>query len=482
MNSQRKFLSNLLLVLLLNFLVKPFWIFGIDRTVQNTVGAEVYGSYFSLLNLTFLLNILLDFGITNFNNRTISQNNQVLAKYFSGIASFRLFLGIFYMVILLLAGLILNYSSSQIMILSILGLNQFLLSFILYLRSNISGLHLFKTDSLISVCDRLIMIFICGILLWGNVTETIFQIEWFIYAQTIAYFITSLIAIAVIYQKAGSLTFQWNLPFYLSIIKQSMPYAILIILMMFYYRVDGIMLERMLNDNGLEAGIYAQSFRLLDAANIICYLFAGLLLPMFSKMLKTRESIQALVMISLQLLLAISIGITALSVFYSKEILELLYTNHIEVSYKIFPVLMSCFVPLAITYVFGTVLTANGNLKLLNYIALGSMMMNVTLNYFLIPEMKGYGSALASLITQSITSVAQVALCMSLLKIKLYKSTLISAVVYISVLILTGFSLKSSSILGDFDILLFIGVAILTVFISRLISLRDLFMLFKQSH
>ena len=37
---KRKFVINLALVLFLNLLVKPFWIFGIDRTVQNVVGAD----------------------------------------------------------------------------------------------------------------------------------------------------------------------------------------------------------------------------------------------------------------------------------------------------------------------------------------------------------------------------------------------------------------------------------------------------------
>ena len=35
----KKFLKNIALVLFLNLLIKPFWILGIDRSVQNVVGA-----------------------------------------------------------------------------------------------------------------------------------------------------------------------------------------------------------------------------------------------------------------------------------------------------------------------------------------------------------------------------------------------------------------------------------------------------------
>ena len=87
--ANRKFITNLLILLCLNLLIKPFWILGIDRTIQNTVGTESYGFYFAIFNLTFLFNILLDFGITNFNNKNIAQNNHLLNKHFSGITLLR---------------------------------------------------------------------------------------------------------------------------------------------------------------------------------------------------------------------------------------------------------------------------------------------------------------------------------------------------------------------------------------------------------
>ena len=96
---QRKFITNLILLLSLNLLIKPFWILGIDRSVQNLVGEEMYGFYFVVFNFSFLFNILLDLGITNFNNRNIAQNKQLLNKHFSGIIVVRLLLALFYLAV-----------------------------------------------------------------------------------------------------------------------------------------------------------------------------------------------------------------------------------------------------------------------------------------------------------------------------------------------------------------------------------------------
>ena len=60
---QKKFLTNLVLVLVLNALVKPFYIIGIDAEILKQVEASQpgsYGEYFSLLGVTFILNIFLD--------------------------------------------------------------------------------------------------------------------------------------------------------------------------------------------------------------------------------------------------------------------------------------------------------------------------------------------------------------------------------------------------------------------------------------
>ena len=297
---KRKFVTNLILLLFLNLLIKPFWIFGIDRTVQNLVGDQSYGLYFALFNFSMILNILLDVGITNYNNRNIARHNFLLPKHLSNIVGLKLLLAFVYAVFSLTVAFIIGYDKVQIHLLLFLIFNQFLISFTLYLRSNISGLHLFRTDSLISVLDRSIMIVICSVLLFNDFFRPRFTIEWFVYAQTAAYVLTAIITFAIVLKKSGRIKVRFNRGFFFVFLRKSYPYALLILLMSFYNRIDSVLLERMLpGTTGEEqAGIYAQAFRLLDAVAMFGALFAGLLLPIFSKMLKQREPIGDMVKLS----------------------------------------------------------------------------------------------------------------------------------------------------------------------------------------
>ena len=187
---KKRFITNLALLVFLNLLIKPFWFFGIEVGVQNQVGEEIYGFYFSLFNFAFILNILLDLGINNFNNRAIARDHHLLQDHLAAIIPLKLFLSLIYAGIVLIAGKLVGYSPEQFKMLWILVGNQFLASFILYFRTNISGLQFYRTDSLLSVMDRSLMILFTGLLLWGNFTSEPFKIEWFVYAQTASYSLT----------------------------------------------------------------------------------------------------------------------------------------------------------------------------------------------------------------------------------------------------------------------------------------------------
>lgn len=442
---QRKFITNLAFLLFLNLLIKPFWILGIDRAVQNTVGAESYGLYAALFNFSFLFNILLDVGITNFNNRNIAQHNHLLNKHLSGIIFLRMMLSIVYFVVSISIALLLGYKGSQLWMLGVMLINQALISFILYLRSNIAGLQLFKTDSIISVLDRLIMIAICGVLLWGNIMHMPFKIEWFIWAQTSAYVISAIITFILVASKAKLNRLSWNPQFFMVILKQSYPYAILILLMTFYNRIDSVMLERLLPNGAEQAGVYAQAYRLLDASNMIAYLFSGLLLPMFSHMIKKKQSLFELVELSFSLIAVPAMIVMSLCFFNSNEIMTLLYHQHVEQSALVFKMIMSCFLAISSVYIFGTLLTANGNLKYLNIVATSGMLLNIGLNLYLIPRFQAKGAAFSSLITQYITAGLQIILAHFVFKLDFQWKLALRYLLFLSLCLATFYYLHQSS-------------------------------------
>lgn len=486
MNS--RFLKNIIFLLFINLLVKPFWILGVDRTVQNLVGDSTYGMYLAIFNFSYLFYIILDIGLTNFNSKNIAQNNHLLSKYFAGISQAKIFLSIGYFIIIFLIGLVIGYNGEQLKLLGIVGLNQVLLSFILYVRSNIAALLLFKTDSILSVLDRILMILICSFLLWsGLFPQSNFNIYWFVYSQTISYIITLIIAVFIVLRHTGKLIMKFNLPFILMIIKKSLPYALLVLLMSFYNRLEPVLIERILpNDiSATQAGIYARAYRLFDAGNNISYLFSVILLPLFASIIKKGDDLQSLVKQSFGLMLTMTCIVAITCIFYSQNLMELLYNIQenesieaynirITESSKILQILMGSFVSISVTYIFGTLLTANGNLKQLNIVAIIGVIINLTLNFIFIPIFEARGAAFTSLCVQFSTCVIQFFIAKRTFNLKLGISFWISIFAFITLLIVCAFLVKLTPINWIYSFLITLIASIIIAFITKVIDYKDL--------
>lgn len=405
---KKEFLLNILFLLSINLLIKPFYIFGIDRTIQNRVGFEEYGLYATLFSFTFLLHIINDFGLQNFNNRNIAQYRQLLPKYFPNMLVLKLGLGIIYTLLTILVAFIIGYEGRPFYLLFLFIFNQILSSAIVFFRSNISGLGFYRTDSVLTILDRLLLIIICGFLLFSNFITTPFKIEWFVYAQTISLIITTLISGSLVFSKLPYFRLRFNPAFLWLILKKSYPFALAIFLMTVYTRIDFVMIERLLEDGEREAGVYASAYRLFDAANVIGLLFAGLLLPMSARLLKAKQSIRPLLRLTLQMLLCGAITLAIATYFFREEIMFLLYRDASIYSANILGVLMFTFIIISGSYIYSTLLTANNSLTKMNRIFAVSVGFNILFNLLLIPRYGALGAAIATFFTQGFALICQI--------------------------------------------------------------------------
>src|SRR5690554_2113695 len=471
---QKKFLSSLGLILLLNLLVKPFFILGIDAEVQNRVGQEAYGTYFALLNLSFIFNIFIDFGINNFNNRNISQNAQLIGKHFSKLFTIKGILSFFYAAFTLLLGVVLGYKNGEFYMLSVLVFNQVIVSFILFARSNLAGLQLFKSDSIVSVLDRGLLIIFCSLLLFTNLSGGVFKIEWFVYLQTLAYALTLIISLILLAGRTGRLKWDLDKAFSINIFRKSVPYALFILTGSMYTRVDGIMLEKLLPNGGLHAGHYAQGYRFYEAAGMFAFLFAVLLLPIFSRMLKTADDIKPMLQTAVRLLLGIGIFTSIIFFFHGEWVLRWRYHNVTPEAVYAFIMLMVAFFGVCMFYVFGTLMTANENLKALNIIAFSGLVLNLIFNFILIPKYQAAGAAFTTMITQVFAGGAQLIFVVYAFKLKPNFNLLLSFLLYIIIFIAINYLIVNQMDSGFVSFLVSGIAGSLLLLLTGTISIRSI--------
>lgn len=472
---RRFFAKNILFVLAVNLLVKPVWIFMIDRTVQNRVGHVTYGTYQALFNLGIIFQILLDFGLSYYNTRIISQNPEKLKSIFPALLSARLLMVLVYGIIVGSMALLAGYNSRELLLLTGILSIQILNSFIQFLRSNIAALHRFKADGILSVTDRLIMIAICGFLLFSPLTADSFKIEWFVGAQVFSYGCAVLIGFILLRHISRiKFSFSIDLAEICRIIKSGIPYATLIFMMAVHTRVDTVLLERLLPDGKMQAGIYAAGYRLLDVGNMFGLMFASMLLPLFGRMLMQKQDVHPIIRMCVDIMLPGAFIATVAALFFGSEIMHILYPEAGSYDGKVFALLMASFPAYCMMYIYSTLLTANGNLMLLNKIAFVGVAINLVLNFALIPMYQAVGAAFVAFITQ--TSLAICFMVFSAKNMQFAKNYkwIIAHVSFLLLLILSGYIAHILPLSWQLQFCLFSITGVLLIFLFRFVSVASL--------
>ena len=466
-----------------NLLIKPFWILGVDLQVQNVVGAETYGLFYAVFNFSFLFHILLDIGINQFNNREVAQDPNNISTFFGNLLFLKILLSFVYLAVTFGIAFQIGFSAFQLKLLAFLALNQVFYSGVLFARSNFTALHWFKWDIFFSVLDRLLAIILCVLLIYTNVFAFEFKIEHFVYAQSFALGISASISLVVLLLKAKVTWPTFNYDELKSLLKQSFPYALAILVMSIYMRVDAIMIERILPETGqYEAGIYAAAYRLLDAANMIPFLFASILIPVTARFLKENKAFQPLMNASLNFLLCISILTAIVVYFLGNEILSLLYVDSTSYWYYTFVLLFVVFNFTCINYIFGSFLTAAGKMIYISKLGLVALVVNITFNYFLIMKYGAAGAALATLITQIVVVVGNVAYTVRYWKINYSWLNILKFGLYAAILVAVAYFSPQFIEFWIYNLFIISVIAVILAFALRLIDKEILLQLPKYKN
>lgn len=336
-------------------------------------------------------------------------------------------------------------------------------------------MHMFRADSIVSVIDRFVVIVICGFLLLDPILHKAFKIEWLVYAQTAAYMISASLAFSLVFAKAEIVKFNFDWKYYGSLLKRSLPFALLFLLMAMYLRIDSVLVGKLMANGKEQAGIYAQGFRIIEILSNYGYLFTLILLPVFSRMIKLGESVEHLLRLSSALLLVPAVIITFGCINYRNEIMDILYIRHVNSSTNVFSILTFSFLGICITYIYGTLLTANGSLRQLNIMAIIAVVINITLNLILIKRFGITGAAIANASTQLFTAIYQFVMVKQIFHLKTDYQFLIRMTVFIVIISISGFLFSKMEIFWIYSFLIYIFFALMLSFTLGLLKVKALY-------
>jgi O-antigen/teichoic acid export membrane protein len=473
-----KFYSSLLLLIVLNVIIKPVWIFGIDRQVQNITGVAEYGIYFSLLNLSIVFGFLLDWGLNSFISRELAAKKTELQQQLGSFLLLKFFFFFIYAIIVLVVAKLSGVKYWNILWGVIII--QFLTFLFLFLRNVITANQWFKIDAFLSVLDKSLMVLICGVFillpsLFGSI-----NIQRFLTAQIISTSIATAIVIIIllsrkIYFKKPSIRF-----FSPSVLLSVLPFAFVIFFMSVHNRLDGFLLERMHHNGAHEAGIYAAAYRLLDASNMVGYLIASFFLPFVARLWTEGKSLQEIILQTRHFQLMFAVTVSAVAIIMAPWLQRILYHRNDNYDIQIMQWCLPALVGYGFTQVYGTVMTATGSVIDFCYLNFVAVVLNILMNLFLIPKYGAFGCCLAALVSQLCLGISTMIFVHKKFGISIGVKSLIFYVLNGLIICTILYALMQTSINNLFLLPVAALIAIIIMWFSKMISLNSWLNLLKK--
>jgi O-antigen/teichoic acid export membrane protein len=457
---KRQFAINIVLLVFINLLIKPVYIFFIEARVQDVLGHAAYGKYFTYLNFALLFQFLADLGTQSWNAQYLSKNRNDGSRVFSDIFFLRVLLGMIYIFSICLFAWLTGWFDMLLIV--YLAFQAFFSTSLVFVRSSITSLGHYKTDNLLSVADKILMIAGLGWLLYF-MPERHFSVIDFAVIQTGALLAANLLAIALLILQGGVILVKPDFSSWWSILRKSAPYMVIALLMMAYNKLDGLLLGTMSPTGTSAAGVYAAAFRIYDAMNMIGYLMAGLLLPMFASLIGEKKYPGHLAGMAFQMMWTVCLPIVFVIVVFPDQILDTIYSTPQDQAIASLQWLSVSFIMINIGYIYGTLMVAaDQGSRLVGVFATG-LVINFTGNILLIPVLGPTGAAITCFVTQSLVAAGQLRQAMYKLQLTISRYQILTGVKF-SMLTVSGIL-----ILCQLSIPWYI-IALISLLISLLLS------------
>ncbi|MGC8897675.1 MAG: flippase [Bacteroidota bacterium] len=249
------------------------------------------------------------------------------------------------------------------------------------------------------------------------------------------------------------LSLQWDVKFWRSILHESIPFAGIIMLGTISWKIDTVMLQAMKGETVV--GWYAAPYRIIETLLFVPDAVGSALMPAVASLfVSARWKVASGVRQGIRLLAFVGIGLAIGGTTLSRELLGLVLGPHFAPSIPAFQILVWAMAFIFIEYVTSNTLTATHlQMKMILISAIG-VVVNVSLNLFLIPKYSLIGASIATVVTEACNATLGLyfiwrLLRESILSVDIFKYILAGITMGLVIIGLKSFSWITAGLVGS---------------------------------
>lgn len=269
--------SNTFWLLSANLLTKII-AFGYNIFLARSFGPANYGLFVFGLTLFGLVSSIADFGIARFLTRDLSKNSGKAAELTSKTFSLSLFISSIISVLLILTLIVFDRNAARVIVGSVMIATVFPNTLSQIITATFTALEKMRY-----VAFGLIFLNL-SVTALGVIALLVFNLN--VAGVAVGFLISHFLFLVLFYvfliREKIKLVFIFNSRVWIRILQSSIPYGLLTIFGLVYFRIDSVLLTYLRGTT--ETGFYGASYRFLDAVQFIPIAVSTALFPTFVRL------------------------------------------------------------------------------------------------------------------------------------------------------------------------------------------------------
>lgn len=394
LSAPRRILKNLAFLAIADFFNKAL-VFVAVAYLARTLKAEGFGKIEFAQAIAVYFMLLANQGLATFGAREIARHNSDIKRYANHILSIRLLLALLSYILLVVFTFSVPQSAEIKNLLLIYGFAMFALS--LTLDWVFQGTERMEYIALAQTVNQ--AAYAGGLFLLVRGYEQLLLVP---VVKLAAAMIGATILLFFVNKRYGRIKLSYDPVFWRQILKQSIPMGVSLILIQIYYTFDTVMLGFMKGE--AMVGWYNAAYKIVLLFIGFATLFGTVIFPVLSRYYKESLSqLRDLLFQSSRLTLFFALPIAVGGMVLSSQIIQLVYGLSYQPSVLPLKILIWSVFTVYFNCSFAFCLLACDKQKEYMYSVLAGAIVNLILNFLLIPKYDMLGASIATITCETIT-------------------------------------------------------------------------------
>ena len=450
-----------------NIAVKPLW-FLFLLVSTRLLGPTEFGRFMFAISYVSVIAVIFEGGIDMFSVRQLSSGAEDFPTFFSHSSFLKVISCILVAAVAIGASFFVDTSATTTGLIVAAIIFSTFNTLMVHFRFVLRSFEVMKYEAQSIFLEKILVMVLCAIALSNSRTA------WSIaQGYALAYTVAAAATLILVARQAGMPRWkiEWRYLFN-KIIKPALPFALMSFFMIVYFRAGTLMIGFLTGRQDL-VGYYNAGYRLVESYMLFPSLVLAPLYPVFARNLEDRVWIRSLLLKASRIVLAVSVIIAVPMFLFRREFTLLFYGTPFEAAAPAVGIVVLSMIPVGMTWVFGTLVAASGRQGRANVLILLITIVNILLNYFLIPVYLEIGAAITTLVTEAAMAVVSIWMVRDFIEKRSF--FVITAKAFLIALLI--FALHEFSLLpGPFWLQLAICLCVMSAALValRLVSLADL--------